>query len=304
MFGLNFGHFFRKQRTKIWKFKINYIKINFTVASMIKCSNCNKWFRDTYKLRRHYLCYLPYYFGTYICIICEKSFETELKLLNHIIRQKHSSNPIKTFDVKSNRQTFFETENNKYFGTSQVQFEQKDVKYFLNSKGVTNWDVKNTVDKLLISDEPKDVEPAKMDFNTRIVTPNLYDSINSNPATSPFEASALNSETETNLFPNPPTSKSSVKRKFSIAPTSTQTYQENEQFVNLDRRLQRIEIRLDNLEQSIQSAKDEITLKIDQNMQYEQQLFNVLQNQLRAGIRDTFASMLQGALTSTRSSNN
>ena len=57
---------------------------------IFQCKNCNHHYKGLYKLRRHYLSYLPYYFGPYICVICELSFDLELKLINHIVRKKHT----------------------------------------------------------------------------------------------------------------------------------------------------------------------------------------------------------------------
>ena len=54
---------------------------------ILQCKNCHRFYKGLYKLRRHYLSYLPYYFGSYICVICELSFDSELKLLSHILKK-------------------------------------------------------------------------------------------------------------------------------------------------------------------------------------------------------------------------
>ena len=112
---------------------------------MLQCLNCKRFYRDLYKLRRHYLTYLPYVFGKYICQICEKSFETELELLDHIFKQKHTSETDGDFDYK--RRHYFESEG-KYFGSKSCEFTSKVISYFINRKCVTNYDVQSYVNKI------------------------------------------------------------------------------------------------------------------------------------------------------------
>lgn len=279
---------------------------------LLQCKNCKRKFRDNYKLRRHYLSYLPYYFGSYICVICDISFETELKLHNHIIKQGHTSEAVDQFDVGKERRTYFDIEHNKYFGSQQTKFEETDIKYLIGHKGVTNLDVQGTIDGLTNSDtinSSSHSKPKDMDFNSRSLTSNLYETINSNPATTSFETNVFKSTIENaNCFPEPPVSKSSIKRKVSNVP-STSTYQGNEQsaFENIERRLQSMETRLDNLERTmkfdIQAAKTELIEKIELNMQYQQQLFDIMVKQLKAGTKEALTSMLQGALSSQLPSN-
>ena len=61
---------------------------------MYKCINCEKEFEYKSKLLRHFLVYLPYYFGDFICCLCNLRFDSELKLTNHCIRysKEHNSN--------------------------------------------------------------------------------------------------------------------------------------------------------------------------------------------------------------------
>ena len=147
---------------------------------MLQCYNCKRFYKDSYKLRRHYLIYLPYYFGKYICVICERNFETELKLLKHILARKREVKDDGNFNVKAKRELFFEKSENKFFGSKSSEFTSKDIKYFINQKCVSNYDVKGSVDKVI--DLTHDVN---MDYNSRIVPSDLYDNLGtSDPQTS------------------------------------------------------------------------------------------------------------------------
>lgn len=271
---------------------------------MYQCKNCKKRFRDNYKLRRHFLSYLPYYFGSYICVFCEISFETELKLLKHILKLGHKSEPVEPCDILVKRKAFFENEDNKYFGSGLAKFDESDINYLIQHKGVTNFDVKDILGTLSNLDKYEDKQPA-MDYNSRIVAPNFYDSINnSSPVTTSFEANVLQPSSEKTSFPSPPFSKTCLKRKIGGAPSFTAISQEKHATLGIDQRLAQLETRLDNLEVTLktetQIIKSEILSKIDLNMQYQQQLCESLHKQLKQTMRESLRDMLQGALSSTQ----
>ncbi len=68
---------------------------------MKQCKNCKKLFRTGQKLKRHYLNYLPYFFGFYCCVTCEVKFETKLKLLQHTFSERHKRQAVAaSFDIK------------------------------------------------------------------------------------------------------------------------------------------------------------------------------------------------------------
>ena len=228
---------------------------------MLQCSSCKKYYRDSYALRRHYLTYLSYYFGSHICIPCEKSFESKVKLIKHLIKHNDSLTRQEYVDISLKRQSYFRKKENRYFGIWSNQFEDSDVNHLVQRKFTTNLDINPTINHLLSIEQPNVVKEQNenMDFNSRIVTPNMYEDVNSNPSTS-FENNILSNDNIT--FPNPPVS----KRKYS-PPTTSSTFQKNDK---IESQIKEIEIKLTSIEQSlkteIQSAKDEILQKLEQSM--------------------------------------
>ena len=103
---------------------------------ILQCKTCNHHYKGLYKLRRHYLYYLPYYFRPYICVICELSFDSELKLLNHMLRKQHPGKNNRNFAVKAQRESYFEKPENKNFGTKDIQIKDEDIKNFINRKAM------------------------------------------------------------------------------------------------------------------------------------------------------------------------
>lgn len=280
------------------------MKTSSKLTFMYQCKNCKKRFRDNYKLRRHFLSYLPYYFGSYICVFCEISFETELKLLKHILKLGHKSESVESCDILAKRKAFFENEDNKYFGSGREKFDESDIDYLIKHKGITNFDIRDVLGTLSNLDKHEDKQPA-MDFNSRIVTPNFYDSINnSSPVTTSFEANVLPPNCEKTCFPSPPSSKNCLKRKVGCVPSFTVTSQEQHSTLDFDQRLTLLETRLDNLEDTlkteIQTIKSDIMSKIDIHMQYQHQLFESSHKQLKQAMRESLKDMLQGALSSTQ----
>ena len=47
------------------------------------------------------LSYLSYHFRPFICVICELSFDSELKRLNHILRKQHTEKNDRNFVIKT-----------------------------------------------------------------------------------------------------------------------------------------------------------------------------------------------------------
>lgn len=278
---------------------------------LVQCKNCNKRFKDLYKLRRHYLSYLPFYFGTYMCIECGVNFDTELKLINHIIKKKHSNNLISNFDFASKRKAYFDKEDNKYVGISKSKFDQSDIEYFLKQKGITNLDLNDVIAQLSTLD---------MDFNNRSVTSALYD-MNSNPAITSFDPSILrkpntkptctattsfdsailiNSNDSSNYFPPPPVTVGAKRRNT----VTTTPYGSNISSITLEginRSIHELDIKIDNVERNltseIKSAKEEILAKLDQMLQYQFQLSQSLNVQIKSGVNESLTKMMNGAVT-------
>ena len=101
----------------------------------ISMLNCNHHYKRLYILRRHYLSHLPYYFGPYICVICELSFDSELKLLNHILRKQHPGKNNRNFAVKPQRESYFEKPEKNILAQKTFNSKMKT-----NSEGVSNYD--------------------------------------------------------------------------------------------------------------------------------------------------------------------
>lgn len=171
-------------------------------------------------------------------------------------------------------------------------------------KDVTNFDIRDILGTLSNLDRYGDKQPA-MDYNSRIVTSNFYDPINSpSPVTTRFEANVLHFHSEETCFPSPPSSKNCLKRKVGCVPSFTVTSQEQHSILDFDQRLILLETRLDSLEDTlkteIQTIKSEIMSKIDIHMQYQHQLFESSHKQLKQAMRESLKDMLQGALSSTQ----
>ena len=170
---------------------------------MLQCSSCKKYYRNTYAPRRHYLTYLPYYFGSHICIPCERRFESRAKLIKHLIKHNDGLTSQEYVDISLKRQTYFEKKENHYFGIGSNQFDDSDIDHLVERKFTTNLDIYPSNTHLLSIEHSKVVkeQSEEMDFNSRIVTPNIYEDVNSNPSTS-FENNLIRNDNIT--FPNPP----------------------------------------------------------------------------------------------------
>ena len=162
-------------------------------------------------------------------------------------------------------------------------------------KFTTNLDINPTITHLLSIEQPNIVKEQnkEMDFNSRIMTPNIYEDVNSNPSTS-FENNILSNDNIT--FPNPPVS----KRKYN-PPTASSTFQKNDK---IESQIKEIEIKLTSIEQSlkteIQSAKEEIFQNLEQSMKYDQHLFSIMSEQLKSKIKESLDKMLSGVFLATR----
>ena len=268
---------------------------------MLQCLNCKRFYRDLYKLRRHYLTYLPYFFGKYICQICEKSFETELKLLDHIFKQKHTSETGGDFDYKFKRKHYFEREG-KYFGSKSCEFTSKDINYFINQKCVANYDVQSSVNKVQNFNQSTSSGTPTMDYNSRVVSSNLFDNLSTNaPQTS---TSVDNIASGQSIFPDPAAFVTRpLKRKTHISLPSATVGNEVEkletQIRDLERKIESVE---HNLKTEIQMCKEEISQKLENMMQYQLQLFNIMNDTFRSVLRDIILGMLSGALSQPRGS--
>lgn len=97
------------------------------------------------------------------------------------------------FNVKAKREQCFEKSENKFFGTKSSKFASKDIKYFINQKCVSNYDVKGPVDKVV--DLTCDVN---MDYNSRIIPSKLYDNLR----TSDSRTSSLGNLITRSVFPS------------------------------------------------------------------------------------------------------
>ena len=62
--------------------------------------------------RRHYLNYLPYYFGFYSCINCGIKFETKLRLQQHTFSERHKRQTVAAIETK--RQEYFNEQRSEY----------------------------------------------------------------------------------------------------------------------------------------------------------------------------------------------
>ncbi|KAH3891181.1 hypothetical protein DPMN_015270 [Dreissena polymorpha] len=116
---------------------------------MKQCENCKKLFRTVQKLRRHYLNYLPYFFGFYCCINCEVKFETKLKLLQHTFSERHKRQAVAaSCDIKIKRQNYFSEPNSEHFGINSAQFTEKEIEYLINSPSETNFEFVDKVSSI------------------------------------------------------------------------------------------------------------------------------------------------------------
>ena len=265
---------------------------------MLQCSSCKKYYSNTYALRRHYLTYLPYYFGSHICIPCERRFESKAKLIKHLIKHNDGLTSQEYVDISHKRQTYFEKKENHYLGIGSNQFDDSDIDHLVGRKFTTDLDIYPTNAHLLSIEQPKVVKEQSegMDLSSRIVTTYIYKEVNVNPSTS-FENNLLRNGNIT--FPNPPF----LKRKY-ISPAASSFFQENDKLVRIENHIKKIESKLISKEQSIkteiQSAKEEILQKLDQSIKYDQQLFSVMSEMLKLEIKESLDKMLSGALLATR----
>ena len=215
---------------------------------IFQCKNCNHHYKGLYKLRRHYLSYLPYYFGPYICVICELSFDSELKLINHIVRKKHTGKNNSNFAVKDQRKAYFEKPENKYFGMKDSQFNEEDVKHFINSKGVSNYDLGPALDFVITiedSDSNNSSNHSTMELNkfSSTMQQQFYDTVTPMGLTNTFEENVLKA-TDSCTLPSPPVDRSS-KRKVANVESRIDT---NITLEILNQRVQNLELKIDTME--------------------------------------------------------
>ena len=305
---------------------------------IFQCKNCNHHYKGLYKLRRHYLSYLPYYFGPYICVICELSFDSELKLINHIVRKKHTGKNNSNFAVKDQRKAYFEKPENKYFGTKDSQFNEEDVKHFKNSKGVSNYDLGPALD-FVITIEDSDSnnssnhsktmelnkfsntvpqqfyetvtpmglpntskESTEMEIHTFGGTskPQFYDDVTVIDITSAFQE---NLKSDSCTLPSPPVDRHS-KRKVANVESRIDT---NVTLEILNQRVQNLELKIDTMEKhlkdDLRQAKDEVVEKIERSMNYDRQLFHAVTTQFREIVIDILSKLSQASFTILNSIN-
>ena len=266
---------------------------------ILQCKNCKRWYKGKYKLRRHYLTYLPFYFGSFICTLCEISFETKSKLVSHIIKKRHKKDQEPSFDVKLKRQEYFNKTENKSFGSCNIPFEESDISYLLNSKGVTNFDIEPVVDTVLNLDQKELHTSNTMELNNKSLPSSYYETVTPelNMPTQ-FEENVLKSDS---YLPPPPVMRSAAKRK-----SATISRPPNDMSLDiLAQQVQNLEFKITNLEETvrgdIQSAKEDILAKLDQSMGYERQLYQAVSTQFREAIIEVLSKSLQGMIVTLNS---
>ena len=244
--------------------------------------------------------YLPYYFGSYICVICGISFDTEFKLLKHILKEQHTETNDENFTVKTKRKEYFEKKENRHFGVKHVAFGDDDITYLIKSKAVTNFD---RVDEVLAILKPEtctsDSKSNKTDMElNKFSAPQQfgYDSVTPINVTTPFEDNVLKQSIDTCTLPSPPSGTGS-KRKADFAISRHVSSDVTVEI--LDQRLKNLEIKVDNLEikfkTEIQSAKEDILAKLDQAMNYDRHLFHAVTTQFRETLLDLLSKSSQAS---------
>jgi len=132
---------------------------NYTCAQGMnfQCANCEKVYGSLQKLRRHYLTYLPFYFGSYVCLSCELRFESEAKLRSHTSTKRHTNkSQSKHWDISEHRIKYFQDTNNLYIGESTKIYTESDINLMMDSTVTTNIDLSNAqaaMDRLMDNDD-------------------------------------------------------------------------------------------------------------------------------------------------------
>lgn len=117
-----------------------------------------------------------------MCIESGVNVDTELNLIKHIIKKKHSTDLISSFDIANKRKAYFDKADSKYVGTNKSKVDPSNIDYFLKQKGITNLDLNDVISQLSTMDK---------DFNNRTVTSALYDPLNPNPVITSFDSTIL-----------------------------------------------------------------------------------------------------------------
>ena len=243
--------------------------------------------------------YLPFYFGSYVCTKCEINLETELKLLNHILKKEHIWDENTDFNIKIKRHEYFSKEHNHYFGTKNIKFEESDINYFLNHKAVSEFDVQPVLNKL------SNLTQGTMEFNSKTAA-SAFEAVTSEVSfTTPFEENVIKAE---NYLPPPPVSRMPPRRKVATVPRPSNISLEilDQRVQNLelkfDQSVQNLELKLDTLEQSVQALRDEMLTRNDHIISYQRQLFQAITCQFKDLTIELFSKSLQGALQAAATS--
>ena len=267
---------------------------------ILQCKNCHRFYKGLYKLRRHYLSYLPYFFGSYICVICELSFDSELKLLSHILKKQHTEQNDSNFIIQTQRENYLKKTNNKYFGTRCLQFNDEDIIYFIHKKSVSNFDLRPAVeaviniensDLVINIDQNNSNVPNTMELNK------FYEVVT--PTGNTFEENIIPPQDNCTL-PSPPINRPNKKRH--TIPDSRVT--RDITLGILEQRLNNLELKIDTVENKISTeikqAKDEVISKIESSMSYNRQLYHAVTTQFREMIIDLLSKSSQASLDSLR----
>ncbi|MEW8548038.1 MAG: hypothetical protein AB2693_31430 [Candidatus Thiodiazotropha sp.] len=221
-----------------------------------------------------------------------------MKLVSHIIKKKHKQDQEYKFNVQLKRQEYFSKNENKYFGSCNIPFEESDINYLLNSKGVTEFDIRPVIDSVL-NLEQKEITSDNMELNNKSLSSTYYETVTPElNVPTQFEENVLKTDS---YLPPPPVIRTACKRKSATVsrPPSDVTLE------MLQQQIQNLDNRIDNLEQSIRAeihaAKDDILAKLEQSMNYERQLFQAISSQFREATIEVLSKSLQGMMVTLSS---
>ena len=113
--------------------------------------------------------------------------DSELKLLNHIVREQHTEQNDSNFMIQTQRENYFEKKSNKYFGT-RLQFNDKDMRYFIYKKGVSNFDLRPAVEAVINIEKSDSNKPNTMELNKFVGAPQFYEIVTPTGSSDSFSA--------------------------------------------------------------------------------------------------------------------
>lgn len=96
-----------------------------------------------------------------------------LKLVIHIIQKKHKKHQELSFDVKLKRQEYFSKTENKSFGSCNISFEEFDISFLFNNKGMTNFYIKPVVGTVLNLDQKEVHTSDTMELGNKYLSSSL-----------------------------------------------------------------------------------------------------------------------------------